>query len=781
MSNLAIKTQQDHKTLDVLIVGAGPAGLSAAAQAKKAGLNYVLLEASSSIADTIQSFARGKWIMAEPITIPQRSVLSFKASSKENVIKSWQKEAAKQNLNIQFDSRVSGIKKHESGYEVLCEDQQAFLTEKLVLAFGIQGKPVSLAPELDPFGLASYRIPKDGAWENKSILIVGAGDSAVEEAMLLAEKNQVLLLNRKRGFDRCKKGNQTAIDAAIASKKVKCSYESEILELKPSPDGRCLVRIKTPQGVKRAIVDHVLARIGAHPPQRMLQELGLDLAFTEDGKLKADAYGETSLPSVFAAGAITGQPLIKQGMNQGVVCIERILGNHVYSTEMMMLAKALKAAGINKEANAFSRWLHSLSIFKVLDKTDVDELLMHAHVRKYTRDEVLIDNNAYSEDLYVVVEGEVVVTTSEGDKHIIQANETLGELTLLSKQASRMSASAKAGTIVLMLPQTGIGKLVDRNSDFRYALNKQFLKRVLAWVMLPSIPKHLLDLFLKQSLLNQYQAGEVIEPQNQRLFLVVNGSAAIHGDKGYKLVQGGGLIGFKEALSKNDLPSFEIKQANTVVWELPVSLIWGFKILNPELTAEHLNSNQSLVENPVPHTFGIVDPSRLNFFEQQNLGNAGNVLVIDKHKCVGCDQCEVACASTHNGVSRLNRKAGVRMDNLLIASACRHCKNPDCLKECPADAISRNASGEIVINDQCIGCGNCAGNCPYSVITLSEQKPKGLIGKIASSFGKSNEACQAVKCDLCVDRKSGPACVQACPTGAAQRVNPQMLIQAVNI
>jgi Fe-S-cluster-containing hydrogenase component 2 len=130
------------------------------------------------------------------------------------------------------------------------------------------------------------------------------------------------------------------------------------------------------------------------------------------------------------------------------------------------------------------------------------------------------------------------------------------------------------------------------------------------------------------------------------------------------------------------------------------------------------------------------------------------------------------------------------------------------MKDCPPDAIRRAQNGEVYIRDNCIGCGNCERNCPYGVIHMAAKPPEkpGLLawllfglgegpGETSTSPGKKNgngaahgahtpkksEAPKkAVKCDMCKDLDGGPACVRACPTGAAIRVSPESFVDFVN-
>ena len=187
------------------------------------------------------------------------------------------------------------------------------------------------------------------------------------------------------------------------------------------------------------------------------------------------------------------------------------------------------------------------------------------------------------------------------------------------------------------------------------------------------------------------------------------------------------------------------------------------------------------------------------FLIDNGLGEATDVLLIDEGLCVGCDNCERACADAHEGLSRLNREAGKSYAHLHVPTSCRHCEHPHCMADCPPNAIRRGQDGEVVISDACIGCGNCQRNCPYGVIRMDSVPPPkpSLVswllfgqgpgpGEPSKYWRKKNatgadQPKKAIKCDMCSGIDGGPSCVRACPTGAAIRVAPEAFLSVARL
>jgi Fe-S-cluster-containing dehydrogenase component/CRP-like cAMP-binding protein len=190
-----------------------------------------------------------------------------------------------------------------------------------------------------------------------------------------------------------------------------------------------------------------------------------------------------------------------------------------------------------------------------------------------------------------------------------------------------------------------------------------------------------------------------------------------------------------------------------------------------------------------------------------------NLLVMDMDKCVRCGNCSMACHQVH-GQSRLLRRGihisrpknygGVSGEKVLVPSVCMHCQDPECLTGCPTGAIGRFANGQIDIDPKtCIGCGDCATQCPYNAITMIPSKaevtePPSFAGTLKGWLSlaparepepvKATENLLATKCNLCAGTKLNPpgakreafSCQENCPTGALVRVNPREYFSEVN-
>lgn len=170
----------------------------------------------------------------------------------------------------------------------------------------------------------------------------------------------------------------------------------------------------------------------------------------------------------------------------------------------------------------------------------------------------------------------------------------------------------------------------------------------------------------------------------------------------------------------------------------------------------------------------IEDDAFVEWLVEERWINGTQTMLIDLERCVRCDDCVRACASTHGGNPRFIRH-GPALDRWMVANACMHCRDPVCMIGCPTGAIHRHeTAGVVVINDDtCIGCGTCANSCPYDNIRLVEIADRA--GE-ALVDGAGKPIVKATKCDLCVEQPGGPACARACPQDALRRISANTLL-----
>ncbi len=165
-----------------------------------------------------------------------------------------------------------------------------------------------------------------------------------------------------------------------------------------------------------------------------------------------------------------------------------------------------------------------------------------------------------------------------------------------------------------------------------------------------------------------------------------------------------------------------------------------------------------------------ISPDFVEFLVQNRFVNGTATMLIDLDRCTRCDDCVRACAAAHENNPRFLRQGPIH-GHVMVANACMHCVDPVCMIECPTGAIHRDLhQGQVVINDRtCIGCGACAGNCPYDAIRMVEVR--GGDGRFIRDAAEHMPLVKATKCDLCVDQLGGPACQRACPHDALVRID----------
>lgn len=260
----------DGDELDVLVVGSGPAGLSAGLEAHRRGLSYRVLE-QGSLSDTVRKYPRRKILLAEPVRVPLYGDLWVADASKETLLQVWETIVANTGLDVRTGERVVNVARDGATFRVTTS-QGEHLARRVVLATGRRGSPRRLGVPGEDADKVFYDIVEMEAFAGRRVLVVGGGDSAIESAVGLAnqEGTAVTLAYRGESFTRIKERNQGKLDAAAAAGRVQVLLRAVVREI------RADVAVLEVDGDTTILPnDDVIIRIGGDAPFAFLERLGV--------------------------------------------------------------------------------------------------------------------------------------------------------------------------------------------------------------------------------------------------------------------------------------------------------------------------------------------------------------------------------------------------------------------------------------------------------------------------------------------------------------------------
>jgi thioredoxin reductase (NADPH) len=278
---------------DVIIVGAGPAGISASLRAIERNLSYLTIE-RDEIGGTVSKYPRQKLVMTSPVQFPLGAALKKMQLSKENLLDFWKKLCDREDFHLRLNEPVEAILKHAGGVFAIATSKAEYRSRAVVLAIGRSGTPRKLGVRGEDLPKVMYRLIEADHYTNKNILVVGGGDSAVEAAMGLAMQkgNQVTLSYRKHEFSRIKERNTRRLESVLRTGRLRVVFNSMPVEF---TEDRVLLEVAGE--IQEIPNDFVWIFAGGIAPNEFLKKIGVEFGSRD---LTVEAVKEASANALVA-------------------------------------------------------------------------------------------------------------------------------------------------------------------------------------------------------------------------------------------------------------------------------------------------------------------------------------------------------------------------------------------------------------------------------------------------------------------------------------------------
>ena len=265
-----LQSTKNPNMYDVVIVGAGPAGIAATLAAHEKKLKYLTLE-QDSLGGTVFNFPRGKIVMTAPMDLPIAGKIKVTETTKEALLKVWKEIEYKTKIKINYNEGVIDIKAADKGF-IVSSAKQKYHTQTILLGIGRRGSPRKLNVPGENLPKVVYRLLDAEVYKGKHVLVVGGGDSALEAALAVVQQpgTKVILSYRSEAFSRVKEKNRKLIEAASTAKRVRILFNSTVKEIDQESvhvaQGDQLYRIKN---------DAVIVSAGGILPTEFLKKIGI--------------------------------------------------------------------------------------------------------------------------------------------------------------------------------------------------------------------------------------------------------------------------------------------------------------------------------------------------------------------------------------------------------------------------------------------------------------------------------------------------------------------------
>lgn len=263
---------KDASTYDLIIVGAGPAGISASLTAKKYGLNFLTLD-QDTLGGTVFSFPRSKIVMTSPMVLPLYGKVKLYDTSKTELLGLWQTVLAQNNITIRENTKVESIQPEGTHFRMLTNKGDELKTQKVLLAIGRRGTPRKLDIPGETLEKVAYRLLEPENIHSKNVVVVGGGDSAIEAALSLAAQNKVVLSYRSESFSRLKPKNREKLNESVSKGILEVKFKSNLVKIEPDK------AVLKSEDEGQLVLDNDLVYIfaGGELPTQFLQKAGVEI------------------------------------------------------------------------------------------------------------------------------------------------------------------------------------------------------------------------------------------------------------------------------------------------------------------------------------------------------------------------------------------------------------------------------------------------------------------------------------------------------------------------
>ncbi|MBI3782239.1 MAG: NAD(P)-binding domain-containing protein [Deltaproteobacteria bacterium] len=262
----------DGSHLDVVIVGAGPAGFAASLAAHERKLRFVTVEQEQR-GGTVAHYPRGKIVVTGPIQLPIVGKMRIRETTKEALLQFWQEIEQRTGLRVHYNERVESIARNGSGF-VVTTARETYHARAVLLATGRRGTPRRLAVPGEDLPKVVYRLIDPAQYRGQRVLVVGGGDSAIEAATTLTEQpdTTVTLSYRGSSFSRARPANRERLQAAQSEQRLSVMLESRVVDISPER-----VAVVDRHGMTHLANDAVIVCAGGVLPTQFLRDIGVEV------------------------------------------------------------------------------------------------------------------------------------------------------------------------------------------------------------------------------------------------------------------------------------------------------------------------------------------------------------------------------------------------------------------------------------------------------------------------------------------------------------------------